>query len=182
MPKAPAAAPDKDVPMKSDFLARLLRTPAPMRLRAYPAGGSVRSSLPAAALRQVLVPADGNPGDAPDLHDPSRPLPAKPGGRRVRGAFAGLRPVRSRRPLAEVLRLLGEGRRSLEGATAEQVREASAEAKRAVDVRLLGLVDRQEAPQLPAKQEDVEESFERGTLRGLFDQLRGNFGKGDGNV
>ena len=70
----------------------------------------------------------------------------------------------------------------LEGATAEQMREASAEAKRAVDVRLLGLVDRQEAPQLPAKQEDVEESFERGTLRGLFDQLRGNFGKGDGNV
>ena len=70
----------------------------------------------------------------------------------------------------------------LEGATAEQMREASAEAKRAVDVRLLGHVDRQEAPQLPAKQEDVEESFERGTLRGLFDQLRGNFGKGDGNV
>ena len=70
----------------------------------------------------------------------------------------------------------------LEGATAEQMREASAEAKRAVDVRLLGLVDRQEAPQLPAKQEDVEESFERGTLRGLFDQLRGNFGRGDGNV
>ena len=70
----------------------------------------------------------------------------------------------------------------LEGATAEQMREASEEAKRAVDVRLLGLVDRQEAPQLPAKQEDVEESFERGTLRGLFDQLRGSFGKGDGNV
>lgn len=70
----------------------------------------------------------------------------------------------------------------LEGATAEQMREASAEAKRAVDVRLLGLVDRHNAPQLPAKQEDVEDSFERGTLRGLFDQLRGNFGKGDGNV
>ncbi|OHR21283.1 ABC transporter [Corynebacterium sp. HMSC034A01] len=70
----------------------------------------------------------------------------------------------------------------LEGATAEQMREASAEAKRAVDVRLLGLVDRHSAPQLPAKQEDVEDSFERGTLRGLFDQLRGNFGKGDGNV
>ena len=70
----------------------------------------------------------------------------------------------------------------LEGATAEQMREASAEAKRAVDVRLLGLVDRHNAPQLPAKQEDVEDSFERRTLRGLFDQLRGNFGKGDGNV
>nr|WP_246815239.1 GTPase [Corynebacterium sp. HMSC05H05] len=70
----------------------------------------------------------------------------------------------------------------LEGATAEQMREASAEAKRAVDVRLLGLVDRQDAPQLPAQQEDVQDSFERGTLRGLFDQLRGNFGKGDGNV
>ena len=70
----------------------------------------------------------------------------------------------------------------LEGATAEQMRETSEEAKRAVDVRLLGLVDRQDAPQLPAKQEDVEDSFERGTLRGLFDQLRGNFGKGDSNV
>ena len=70
----------------------------------------------------------------------------------------------------------------LEGATAEQMRQASAEAKRAVDVKLLGLVDRQDAPQLPAQQEDVQDSFERGTLRGLFDQLRGNFGKGDGNV
>lgn len=115
--------------MKPDFLARLLRTPAPMRLRAYPAGGSARSSLPASALRQVLLSADGGPGDALDLQGPNRrvpaeavpakPVPAKPGGRRVRGAFAGLRPVRSRRPLAEVLRLLGEGRRSLEGATAE---------------------------------------------------------------
>lgn len=67
----------------------------------------------------------------------------------------------------------------LEGATADELREASREAKRAVDVRLLGVVDK---PQAPAPQDDVEESFERGTLRGLFDQLRGNFGKGDGNV
>jgi len=70
----------------------------------------------------------------------------------------------------------------LEGATAEQLREATAEAKRAVDVRLLGLVDKPAAPAVPATQNDVEESFERGALRGLFDQLRGNFGKGDGNV
>ena len=70
----------------------------------------------------------------------------------------------------------------LEGATAEQLREATAEAKRAVDVRLLGLVDKPAAPAVPATQDDVEDSFERGTLRGLFDQLRGNFGKGDGNV
>ena len=70
----------------------------------------------------------------------------------------------------------------LEGATAEQLREATAEAKRAVDVRLLGLVDRPAAPAVPAAQDDVEESFERGALRGLFDQLRGSFGKGGGNV
>ena len=67
----------------------------------------------------------------------------------------------------------------LEGATAEQLREATQRAKRAVDVKLLGI---EEKPQLPAVHEDVEESFERGTLRGLFDQLRGNFGKGDGDV
>ena len=71
----------------------------------------------------------------------------------------------------------------LEGATADQLRAASQDAKRAVDVRLLGVADN---PQLPAvrgdAQEDVEESFEHGTLRGLFDQLRGNFGKGDGDV
>ena len=66
----------------------------------------------------------------------------------------------------------------LEGATAEQLREATQRAKRAVDVKLLGI---EEKPQLPAVHEDVEESFERGTLRGLFDQLRGNFGKGDGD-
>ena len=70
----------------------------------------------------------------------------------------------------------------LEGATAEQLREATAEAKRAVDVRLLGLVDKPAAPAVPATRDDVEESFERGALRGLFDQLRGNFGKGDSNV
>lgn len=70
----------------------------------------------------------------------------------------------------------------LEGSTAEQMREASEEAKRAVDVRLLGLVDKPAAPAVPATRDDVEDSFERGTLRGLFDQLRGNFGKGDGNV
>ena len=67
----------------------------------------------------------------------------------------------------------------LEGATADQLREATRQAKRAVDVRLLGI---EEKPQLPAVQEDVEDSFERGTLRGLFDQLRGTFGKGDNDV
>ena len=67
----------------------------------------------------------------------------------------------------------------LEGATADQLREATRQAKRAVDVRLLGI---EEKPQLPAVQEDVEDSFERGTVRGLFDQLRGTFGKGDNDV
>lgn len=67
----------------------------------------------------------------------------------------------------------------LEGATADQLREATRQAQRAVDVRLLGI---EETPQLPAVQEDVEDSFERGTLRGLFDQLRGTFGKGDNDV
>ena len=84
--------------MKPDFLARLLRTPAPMRLRAYPAGGSARSSLPASALRQVLLSADGGPGDALDLQGPNRrvpaeAVPAKPGPAR-RGGFR----VRSRAP------------------------------------------------------------------------------------
>ena len=123
---APVAASDKDVPMKADFLARLLRTPAPMRHRAHLAGGSVRSALPTAALQTAGGPADalersaGAAADLPGKTQPGAPLSVTPssGTKRVRGSFAGLRPVRSRRPLAEVLRLLGEGRRSLEGVTA----------------------------------------------------------------
>lgn len=71
----------------------------------------------------------------------------------------------------------------LEGATADQLRAASQNAKRAVDVRLLGVADNPQPPAVRGDaQEDVEESFEHGTLRGLFDQLRGNFGKGGAGV
>lgn len=67
----------------------------------------------------------------------------------------------------------------LEGATADQIRDASAQARRAVDVKLLGVAPKQELTRIddPAA-ESVEESFQNGTLRGLFDQLRGTFGKG----
>ena len=68
----------------------------------------------------------------------------------------------------------------LDGASAEQIREASDEARRAVDAKLLGVVDKQ----APVLNDDTstEESFNNGTLRGLFDQLRGTFGKGPNNV
>ena len=68
----------------------------------------------------------------------------------------------------------------LDGASAEQIREASDEARRAVDAKLLGVVDKQ----APRRIDDTstEESFNNGTLRGLFDQLRGTFGKGPDNV
>ena len=68
----------------------------------------------------------------------------------------------------------------LDGASAEQIREASDEARRAVDAKLLGVVDKQ----APVLNDDTstEESFNNGTLRGLFDQLRGTFGKGPDNV
>lgn len=72
----------------------------------------------------------------------------------------------------------------LEGATADQIRDASAQARRAVDVKLLGVAPKQELTRIddPAA-ESVEESFQNGTLRGLFDQLRGTFGKrGDGGA
>ena len=72
----------------------------------------------------------------------------------------------------------------LEGATADQIRDASAQARRAVDVKLLGVAPKQELTRIddPAA-ESLEESFQNGTLRGLFDQLRGTFGKrGDGGA
>lgn len=71
----------------------------------------------------------------------------------------------------------------LEGATADELRTASESAKRATDARLLGIAHTPaETTQLPAPREDVAESFEHGTLRGLFDQLRGTFGKGGAGV
>ena len=71
----------------------------------------------------------------------------------------------------------------LEGATADELRTASESAKRATDTRLLGITHTPaETAQLPAPQEDVTESFEHGTLRGLFDQLRGTFGTGGADV
>ena len=70
----------------------------------------------------------------------------------------------------------------LEGATAEQIRDASQQARRAVDAELLGVVEKQ----APARIDDTtpDNDLNNSTLRGLFDQLRGNFRKGsdDGAV
>lgn len=106
--------------MKADFLTRLLRTSGPMRLRAHPAGASARSAMPLATLRQIILASADQPGDGPaGTAERGGALAELPGTTRVRGAFSGLRPVRARRPLSEVLRLLGEGRRSLEGGAVE---------------------------------------------------------------
>lgn len=75
----------------------------------------------------------------------------------------------------------------LQGASAEELRAAAEDARRAVDQRFPGVLPAPAA--LPARvagvegsaaAEDVNESFEHGTLRGLFDQLRGTFGAGSG--
>ena len=66
----------------------------------------------------------------------------------------------------------------LEGATAEQIRDASQQARRAVDAKLLGVVDKQ----VPARIDDTpNDDLNNSALRGLFDQLRGNFRKGSDN-
>lgn len=66
-----------------------------------------------------------------------------------------------------------------EGASAESIRNAAAEARTAIDQRFPGTLapapTQANTPALPAAKEDVNESFQGGTLRGLFDQLRGTF-------
>ena len=66
-----------------------------------------------------------------------------------------------------------------EGASAESIRNAAAEARTAIDQRFPGTLapapTQANTPALPATTEDVNESFQGGTLRGLFDQLRGTF-------
>nr|WP_308313977.1 GTPase domain-containing protein [Corynebacterium riegelii] len=66
-----------------------------------------------------------------------------------------------------------------EGASAESIRNAAAEARTAIDQRFPGTLapapTQANTPALPATTEDVNESFQAGTLRGLFDQLRGTF-------
>lgn len=75
----------------------------------------------------------------------------------------------------------------LDGAGAEELRAAAREARRSVDERFPGIISPAPAALEPAggagtgsgsgsDSDDVMESFERGTLRGLFDQLRGTFG------
>lgn len=64
----------------------------------------------------------------------------------------------------------------LNGVPAAAVREAADEARAVVGARFPGTLTPLPPANLPALTEDVEESFETGTLRGLFDQLRGTFG------
>ncbi|WP_234948197.1 ABC transporter [Corynebacterium sp. CNCTC7651] len=65
----------------------------------------------------------------------------------------------------------------LSGTSAENLRTAAKEARTSVDERFPGILSpAQPAAALPAVREDVQESFDHGTLRGLFDQLRGTFG------
>ena len=70
----------------------------------------------------------------------------------------------------------------LQGTSAESIRQAADGARGAVDKRFPGVLTPLPAPAAnpPAVREDVQESFESGTLRGLFDQLRGTFGQGRG--
>ena len=65
----------------------------------------------------------------------------------------------------------------LEGATAEDMRTASNRARALVNERFLGIRPTTNSP--ARVEDDVQESFESGTLRGLFDQLRGTFGSGN---
>nr|WP_256478159.1 ABC transporter [Corynebacterium stercoris] len=69
----------------------------------------------------------------------------------------------------------------LQGTTAETLRGAASEARQSVAERFPGtLAPAQPKAALPATTENVEESFDHGTLRGLFDQLRGTFGSQGG--
>lgn len=65
----------------------------------------------------------------------------------------------------------------LEGTSAESIRIAATEARKAMDERFPGVLTPAPTPEVPAAHvsEDVRESYEHGTLRGLFDQLRGSF-------
>ena len=66
----------------------------------------------------------------------------------------------------------------LEGTSAESIRTAAAEARVSIDERFPGILTPAPTEQVPAAHvpEDVRESYEHGTLRSLFDQLRGSFG------
>lgn len=67
----------------------------------------------------------------------------------------------------------------LEGATAEDIRTAADHARGLVNEKFLGIRPARNAPATTAEaDQSVQESFETGTLRGLFDQLRGTFGNG----
>lgn len=74
----------------------------------------------------------------------------------------------------------------LEGTSAASIREAANDARVAVDTRFPGTIT-SPAPLTPAANpptltEDVQDSFDHGTLRGLFDQLRGTFGQRPGQT
>ena len=69
----------------------------------------------------------------------------------------------------------------IDGAGASELRTAADAARSSVDERFPGILSPAPAALEPAARtgtsaDDVMESFERGTLRGLFDQLRGTFG------
>ena len=74
----------------------------------------------------------------------------------------------------------------LEGTSAASIREAAHDARVAVDTRFPGTITPPalSAPAANATEltEDVQDSFDHGTLRGLFDQLRGTFGQRPGQT
>ncbi|WP_301925711.1 GTPase [Corynebacterium glaucum] len=74
----------------------------------------------------------------------------------------------------------------LEGTSAASIREAAHDARVAVDTRFPGTITPPalSAPAANATEltEDVQDSFDHGTLRGLFDQLRGTFGQRSGQT
>ena len=74
----------------------------------------------------------------------------------------------------------------LEGASAASIREAAHDARVAVDTRFPGTITPPAplapADSAPALDDDVQDSFDHGTLRGLFDQLRGTFGQRSGQT
>lgn len=65
----------------------------------------------------------------------------------------------------------------LEGATAQHMQETADAARGLVNEKFLGIRPAVHAPAVV--EDDIQQSFETGTLRGLFDQLRGTFGNGN---
>lgn len=65
----------------------------------------------------------------------------------------------------------------LEGSSAATIRTAAAEARASIDARFPGILTPTPGSRVPAVHvpEAVQESYEHGTLRGLFDQLRGSY-------